>query len=233
MATQQQQKTTKTTYKTEKRIKVIPTMKLDFSIVNREFDGQNDRLRDEMARTEQEMERMRRDFYGDNTQRTSSRQVSSVRQTTSSLQGSEFPGTDFGSDFPSGFGAGPMVPAGGGGLGIDFGSWFTDNPSSPLLSKADDGGKELKLRFDVSEYAPEELEVKTVDQRLLVHAKHEENEPGRQVYREFKKEFFLPKDVDPEALRSSLSTDGILTVEAPLLAIAAGPREHAVAIEHK
>lgn len=224
----QQQTSTKTTYKTEKRIKVIPTMKLDFSIVNQEFGGQNDRLQEEMKRVEQEMERMRNDFWGDPTQRTSSRQVTSVRQTTSSLQG-----TDFGSDFPSDFGNTAMPAIDNRGGGMDISNWLMQaNPSSPLIQERGDGGKDLKLRFDVSEYAPEELEVKTVDQKLLVHAKHEETAPGRQVYREFKKEFLLPKDVDPEALKSSLSTDGILTVDAPLLALT-GPRQHTIAIEHK
>jgi hypothetical protein len=41
------------------------------------------------------------------------------------------------------------------------------------------GEKELKLRFDVSQYCPEEILVKTVDNKLLVHAKHEENVNGR------------------------------------------------------
>ena len=41
---------------------------------------------------------------------------------------------------------------------------------SPLIKDEDDSGsKELKLRFDVSEYAPEEIMVKTVDNKLLVN----------------------------------------------------------------
>jgi Hsp20/alpha crystallin family len=54
---------------------------------------------------------------------------------------------------------------------------------SPLLKDRIRGGssgeKELKLRFDVSQYCPEEILVKTVDNKLLVHAKHEENVNGR------------------------------------------------------
>ena len=42
-----------------------------------------------------------------------------------------------------------------------------DGLSSPLIQ--DDGdGKTLKLRFDVSQYAPEEIVLKTVDNKLLV-----------------------------------------------------------------
>ena len=34
-------------------------------------------------------------------------------------------------------------------------------------------------RFDLSQYTPEEIIVKTVDNKLLVQAKHEQNKDGR------------------------------------------------------
>jgi len=83
-------------------------------------------------------------------------------------------------------------------------------------NEEDDGQKELKLRFDVSQYNPDEIMVKTVDNKLLVHAKHEEQTGGKTVFREYNREFLLPSGTDPESIRSSLSKDGILTVEAPL-----------------
>ncbi|ODM92055.1 Heat shock protein beta-1 [Orchesella cincta] len=90
-----------------------------------------------------------------------------------------------------------------------------DGLNSPLIQ--DDGdGKSLKLRFDVSQYAPEEIVLKTVDNKLLVHAKHEEKSDTKSVYREYNREFLLPSGVNPELIRSSLSKDGVLTVEAPL-----------------
>ena len=51
---------------------------------------------------------------------------------------------------------------------------------------------------------------------MQVHAKHEEKGEGKSVYREYNREFLLPSGTDPETIRSSLSKDGILTVEAPL-----------------
>ena len=41
---------------------------------------------------------------------------------------------------------------------------------SPLIqpNEEESGQKELKLRFDVSQYSPEEIVVKTVDNKLLV-----------------------------------------------------------------
>ncbi|XP_063604081.1 protein lethal(2)essential for life-like, partial [Penaeus indicus] len=98
------------------------------------------------------------------------------------------------------------------------GSWL-EGMNSPLIQQEGDC-KQLKLRFDVSQYKPEEIVVKTVDNKLLVHAKHEEKSDNRSVYREYNREFLLPKGTNPELIKSSLSKDGVLTVEAPLPAIA-------------
>jgi len=43
--------------------------------------------------------------------------------------------------------------------------------------------------------------VKTVDNRLLVYAKHEEKSPSRTVYREYNQEFMLPRGTNPEMIR--------------------------------
>lgn len=98
------------------------------------------------------------------------------------------------------------------------GSWL-EGMNSPLIQQ-DGDCKQLKLRFDVSQYKPEEIVVKTVDNKLLVHAKHEEKSDSRSVYREYNREFLLPKGTNPELIKSSLSKDGVLTVESPLPAIA-------------
>lgn len=120
--------------------------------------------------------------------------------------------------------------------------------NSPLIQDEGDS-KVLKLRFDVSQYTPEEIVVKTVDNKLMVsiaqpeinsiltqeffqvHAKHEEKTDTKSVYREYNREFLLPKNVNPESIRSSLSKDGVLTVDAPLPAIA-GPGEKMIPIAH-
>ncbi|BFF99908.1 heat shock protein beta-1 [Drosophila madeirensis] len=107
---------------------------------------------------------------------------------------------------------------------------YVSDISSPLIQDEGDS-KVLKLRFDVSQYAPEEIVVKTVDQKLLVHAKHEEKSDTKSVYREYNREFLLPKGVNPESIRSSLSKDGVLTVDAPLPALTAG--ETLIPIAHK
>ncbi|XP_003693977.1 alpha-crystallin B chain-like isoform X3 [Apis florea] len=64
-----------------------------------------------------------------------------------------------------------------------------------------------------------------------VHAKHEEKTESKSVYREYNREFLLPKGTNPESIKSSLSKDGVLTVEAPLPAIGTG--EKLIPIAHQ
>lgn len=90
-----------------------------------------------------------------------------------------------------------------------------DGLQSPLIQDTEEG-RVLKLRFDVTQYEPDEIVVKTVDNRLTVHAKHEERSENRSVYREYNREFHLPDGTDVEQIRSSLSKDGVLTVDCPL-----------------
>ncbi|XP_064488105.1 alpha-crystallin A chain-like [Ornithodoros turicata] len=74
----------------------------------------------------------------------------------------------------------------------------------------------FQVKLDVSHFAPEEITVKTVNNSITVTAKHEEkmDEHGF-VSREFTRRYVLPEGVSPEAVTSSLSPDGVLTVTAP------------------
>lgn len=67
---------------------------------------------------------------------------------------------------------------------------------------------------------------------LCVHAKHEEDTPGRKVRLEFTKNYSLPENVDPKALKSTLSNDGVLQIEAPAPPAVEAPKEHLIPIEH-
>ena len=77
------------------------------------------------------------------------------------------------------------------------------------------GNKKFSLRFDVSNFRPEEIKVKTHGDVLSVYAKHEENTPDRKVFSEFCRQYTLPKTVDPAQLKSTFTNDGVLYVEAP------------------
>ncbi|CAL1263841.1 unnamed protein product, partial [Larinioides sclopetarius] len=86
----------------------------------------------------------------------------------------------------------------------------------------------------VGHFAPEDITVKTVDDQVVVTAKHEEkvDEHGL-VSREFTRRYIMPEGVDIEKVCSSLNPDGILTVEAPRKKPqpALGPNERAVPIQ--
>ena len=59
--------------------------------------------------------------------------------------------------------------------------------------------------------------MKTLDRKLVVHARHEEKTPGRTSCREFNREFDLPYTVDPQTVTASMEPGGRLVVEAPLV----------------
>ncbi|PNF21569.1 hypothetical protein B7P43_G12718 [Cryptotermes secundus] len=168
----------------------IPIKLGDFSVIDTEFSNIRERFDAEMRKMEEEMARFRSELM--------TRESNFFTKTTSSTTSTTSAAS---TDAQKG----------------DVRTWL-DGFSSPLIQ--DEGNnKLLKLRFDVSQYQPEEIVVKTVDNKLLVHAKHEEKSESKSVYREYNREFMLPKGTNPESIKSSLSKDGVLTVEAPLPAI--------------
>jgi len=186
----------------------IPIKMGDFSIIDTEFSNIRERFDAEMRKMEEEMSKFRSELMNRESQNF-------FRTSTSTTQSSQAHNT-----------AGDIVcprPS------SDAKTWL-DEFNSPLIQEDAGSNKCLKLRFDVSQYTPEEIVVKTVDNKLLVHAKHEEKTESKSVYREYNREFLLPKGTNPESIKSSLSKDGVLTVEAPLPAITAG--ETMIPIQH-
>ena len=94
-----------------------------------------------------------------------------------------------------------------------------------------EGNRKLALRYDVSKFSPEEISVKTTGNEVVVHAKHHDEAEGRTVHREFTRKFTLPHNVDPNALKATLSKDGVLHVEAPAPPAVEAPKENLVPIE--
>ncbi|XP_056644018.1 stress-induced protein 1 isoform X2 [Diorhabda carinulata] len=202
----------------------IPIKMGDFSVIDTEFSSIRERFDAEMRKMEEEMNKFRSEltsreannFFRSTTRSYECETLSGGNKSTSTTS-STTQQTSTGSDLAH------RSPGGG-----DVRTWY-DDLNSPLIQQ-DGNEKSLKLRFDVSQYAPEEIVVKTVDNKLLVHAKHEEKTESKSVYREYNREFLLPKGTNPEHIKSSLSKDGVLTVEAPLPAITAG--EKLIPIQH-
>ncbi|XP_038615179.1 heat shock protein beta-1 [Tachyglossus aculeatus] len=74
-----------------------------------------------------------------------------------------------------------------------------------------------RVALDVNHFAPEELLVKTKDGVVEITGKHEEKQDEHGfISRCFTRKYTLPPGVDATSVVSSLSPDGMLTVEAPL-----------------
>jgi len=181
---------------TEGNKRNIPIKLGDFSVIDNEFSSIRERFDAEMRKMEEEMTKFRSELMN--------RESNFFKTTTSSSSNT-------------------VSSSSNDSLGAPQRTWL-DNINSPLIQE-DGDNKMLKLRFDVSQYQPEEIVVKTVDNKLLVHAKHEEKSDTKSVYREYNREFLLPKGTNPESIKSSLSKDGVLTVEAPLPAALGAPEK--------
>lgn len=195
----------------------VPVQRSENNLIDQEFSSIRTRFEDEMRKMEDEMNRFRtqlmdreKTFFSPSLTHSSS-QTSTEKRT-------------FGRELES-------TPAAGNNQVTTGSSHWLDDINSPLVQDGPDG-KVLKLRFDVTQYAPEEIVVKTIDNRLQVHAKHEEKSDNKSVYREYNREFLLPKGTNPELIRSSLSKDGVLTVEAPLPALELRDGEKRIPIQH-
>ncbi|XP_049533396.1 heat shock protein beta-1 isoform X1 [Anopheles aquasalis] len=187
----------------------IPIKLGDFSVIDTEFSSIRERFDSEMRKMEEEMAKFRSDLMNREssffeTSFSSKKMATSSSTATSNATTSAKPHSQ---------------------------TQSASDISSPLIQDEGDN-KVLKLRFDVSQYAPEEIVVKTVDNKLLVHAKHEEKSDTKSVYREYNREFLLPKGCNPELIKSSLSKDGVLTVDAPLPPQALTAGETMIPIAH-
>jgi HSP20 family molecular chaperone IbpA len=82
-----------------------------------------------------------------------------------------------------------------------------------------DGSRKFRLQYDVRNFRPDDLKVKTVDNRLEVTAKCEEGDDNHRMYREYHRSCALPEGLQVENLKSVYTPDGVLAIEAPLPAI--------------
>ncbi|XP_066585915.1 alpha-crystallin B chain isoform X2 [Prorops nasuta] len=220
----------------------IPIKLGDFSVIDSEFSNIRERFDAEMRKMEDEMSRFRSElmnresnnFFKSTTSRHHTSSSEHRTSTTSKTEGWDKidpAAPPKRSAFDSFKSTTTQQSTQNSSLSPqhDSHAWL-DGLNSPLIQDEGDN-KMLKLRFDVSQYKPEEIVVKTVDNKLLVNAKHEEKTESKSVYREYNREFLLPKGTNPESIKSSLSKDGVLTVEAPLPAIGAG--EKLIPIAHQ
>jgi len=86
-----------------------------------------------------------------------------------------------------------------------------------LFMEYPDSGRRCKMRFNVSGFEPENITVTTDGDRIIVRGvRHEEDKQGIGHDREYERKIEKPKEVDHTKLKSYLTTDNILIIEAPL-----------------
>lgn len=74
----------------------------------------------------------------------------------------------------------------------------------------------FKVTIDVQNFKPEEINVKAVDNAVIIEGKHEERKDNEGfISRHFTRRYELPKGIDMQQIESTLSTDGVLTLQAP------------------
>lgn len=99
------------------------------------------------------------------------------------------------------------------------------------LSSLHDSKNDFKVNLDVQQFKPEEINVRLQDNFLVVEAKHEERQDKHgYVSRHFTRRYKLPDNVDVEKIKSSLSSDGVLSLTAPKK-VPEAPGERSIPIE--
>lgn len=88
-----------------------------------------------------------------------------------------------------------------------------DAKAGPVSCIGKDG---FQVCMDVQQFKPSELNVKVLDNCVIVEGKHEEREDDHgYISRCFVRRYALPKGYDPNKVVSTLSSDGVLTVSVP------------------
>jgi HSP20 family molecular chaperone IbpA len=105
----------------------------------------------------------------------------------------------------------------------DFKSAFTSDFRSDFKSDFDNTGtstvkndvSQFTIFLDVSQFRAEEVDVKTVGNEVVIHAKHDDRSDDHGVVsREFTRRYILPLGVDPEKVVCFYDSKGILAVKA-------------------
>ncbi|KAJ1349297.1 hypothetical protein KIN20_004789 [Parelaphostrongylus tenuis] len=105
---------------------------------------------------------------------------------------------------------------------------IVDRSASEII----DNESKFAVSLDVSQFKPENLKVNIDGHRLTIEGKEELKEDNGYSMRSFTRQFVLPGDVNLDAIRSSLSDKGQLSVEAPKLARSSESAGKSIPIEH-
>lgn len=90
----------------------------------------------------------------------------------------------------------------------------------------------FQVILDVQQFKPEEINVKVVDNFVIIEGKHEQKKDEHGwVSRHFVRKYLIPEQCDIDQISSNLSSDGVLTITAPKNR-KDGKTERTIKIEH-
>ncbi|CDW55422.1 small heat shock protein [Trichuris trichiura] len=73
----------------------------------------------------------------------------------------------------------------------------------------------FRVALDVKDYRPEEIKVTTLQDRVIIEGRQEASRGDHGFFaRQFTRSYMFPRGVMPQDVTSSLSADGMLTIEA-------------------
>lgn len=107
------------------------------------------------------------------------------------------------------------------GLGTPFGSGYLRTlrhlqPKDSGVSSISNTKEQFKVTLDCQQFKPEDIKVKVSDDYVAIEGKHEERKDEHgYVSREFSRKYKLPPNVKAEAITSTMSSDGLLSIVAP------------------
>ncbi|EAT34414.1 AAEL013338-PA [Aedes aegypti] len=78
----------------------------------------------------------------------------------------------------------------------------------------------FQINLDVQQFSPTEISVKASDNSIIIEGKHDEKQDDHGfISRHFVRRYMLPPGHDSNQIKSTISSDGILTISAPKKAI--------------
>ncbi|KHJ81003.1 Hsp20/alpha crystallin family protein [Oesophagostomum dentatum] len=86
---------------------------------------------------------------------------------------------------------------------------------SGQLEKVEDDESKLAISLNVGKFKPEELSVDLDGRVLKIEGKQEIKEKNGYTMRTFVRQWLLPENIDLEQMKSNITEDGHLSIEAP------------------
>jgi HSP20 family molecular chaperone IbpA len=96
------------------------------------------------------------------------------------------------------------------------GGSFAQTSHKSFIEEDDNGRKKYKMVFEIGDFKPNEIKVKTEGRQLIINGDREQIAGSAMESKQFNKEITLPDFIEPTSVVSFLS-DGVLTLEAPVI----------------